>query len=155
MTTAPSGLEYTGLRELNTYLKRIGVPDDAIKTAMNDAGNVVVREAWRIMPTVTGAMAKTLKANKSKSLLRVQVGNNTTVRYAYTMHAVALGKSKGGFTFRVPPHTRKGKPVRGYTAQRYIPNRPFLFVAFERKKQALYESYVSAIGALIRGASSG
>lgn len=151
-STAPSGLEFTGLRELNASLKKMGVTDDAIKTAMNTAGAVVQREAWRIMPVSSGAMARTLKVNKNKNKLVVQVGNNTTVQYAYTFHAGALGKSKGGFTFDVPAHSRRGHPVRAYTAKRYIPNFPFLFIAFERKSRELYESYVSAITDLIRSA---
>lgn len=151
----PRGVEYTGLRELNKYLRAIGAPDDAIKDAMHNAGAIVVKEAWRIMPVDTGKMARTLKANRAKNELKVKVGNNTTVPYAYTFHAVALGKSKGGFTFRVPTHNRrgtrgrKGGPVRAHKAARHIPNRPFLFQAFERKRQEVYEAYITAIGDLI------
>lgn len=146
----PTGIEFTGLRELNTYLKRIGVADDAVKTAMNEAGNLVVREAWRIMPVASGKMAKTLKANKAKNLLKVGVGSKT-VPYAYTFHAIALGRSRGGFTYVVNRHTRRGRYVKSYARQAYIPNRPFLFIAFERTKRAVFEAYVTAIGDLIRG----
>lgn len=148
---APTGIEFTGLRELNTYLKKIGVTDDAVKTAMNDAGNIIVREAWRIMPTDTGKMASTLKANKAKNKLTVKVGSKT-VPYAYTFHARALGKSNGGFTYDVQRHTRRGRSVSGYSRKASIPDRAFLYVAFERKKTETYEAYISAIADLIKGA---
>lgn len=147
---APTGLEFTGLREVNAYLKKIGQPDDAIKKAMNDAGQVVAQEAWRIMPVHTGNLARTLKVNKAKNLLKVSVGNRTTAQYGYTFHAQALGKSKGGFTYAVPAHSRSGRSVRAYTRQATIPNRPFLYLAFERKKLEMWEKYVTAIADLIR-----
>lgn len=154
-SSAPAGIEFTGLRELNTYLRKIGVPDDAVKDAMHTAGELVVREAWRIMPVDSGAMAKSLKANRAKNELKIKVGNQTTVKYAYTFHAVALGKSKGGFTFKVPSHTRRGTGgVRAHKAKRRIPNRPFLYTAFERKRQELYESYVTAMARLIQSGGS-
>ena len=152
---APTGLEFTGLRETATALKRLGVDDTAVKTAMNEAGMIVVREAWRLMPVSSGKMARTLKANKSKSLLKVSVGNNTTVPYAYTFHAQAMGKSKGAFTYIVGRHSRRGTSVRGYARAARIPNKAFLFVAFERKKQELYESYITAMDRLLRGAADG
>lgn len=153
--TAPVGLEFTGLRELNTALARLGVPDDAVKDAMQNAGELVQREAWRLMPVRTGAMARTLKVNRAKNKLIVSVGNNTTVPYAYTFHAVALGKSRGGFTFRVGPYSRRGRPVTGYKAARRITNRPFLYTAFERKKADMYRSYVTAIDRLCKEFSNG
>lgn len=146
------GLEFTGLRELNAALKKLSIPDPAIKTAMNEAGQITQREAWRIMPTRTGNMARSLKVNKAKNELKISVGNNTTVQYARNFHAVALGVSKGGFTFHVPVSSRGGKSVRAYSAQRRIPNRPFLFTAWERTKRDVYECYVLAIGKLITAA---
>lgn len=153
--TAPTGLEFTGLRELNAALARLGAPDDAIKDAMHEAGQIVVREAWRIGPTRTGRLLGTLKANRAKNTLTVQVGNNTTVPYAYTFHAVALGKSKGGFTYQVRAHTRRGRPVGGYRTARAITNRPFLFTAFDRKAADLYRAYVTAVGKLCEEFSRG
>lgn len=146
-------LEFTGLRELNTYLKKIGVPDAAVKQAHADAGALVQREAWRLMPVDSGNMARTLKVSKSKSYVQIQVGNNTTVRYARNFHAVKLGISKGGFHFVVRAHTRAGRPVRGYTANRRIPNNPFLITAYERKKEDLIRAYVDAVGNLIKQAN--
>lgn len=146
------GLEYEGLRELNAALKKAGTDDAAIKEVMSEAGELIRGEAWRIMPVKTGNLARTLKVSKNKNQLEVKVGNNTTARYGYTFHAVALGKSRGGFTFDVPAHTRRGYSVRAYTAKRYIPNRPFLFVAFVRQKQAVYETYVKGVGRLLQAA---
>lgn len=156
MSNTLRGLEYTGLRELNAALKKAGTDDAAIKEVMTEAGELIRGEAWRLVPVRTGNLAASLKVSKSKNQLEVKVGNNKTgstgARYGYTFHAVALGKSRGGFTFDVPSHTRGGYPVRAYTAKRYIPNKPFLFMAFERKKQAVYETYVKGIGRLLQAA---
>jgi hypothetical protein len=156
-----AGFEFTGLRETNLALKRLGVPDPAIKEAMRDAGMLVAREAWRIAPQDTGKMASTIKVTGGKNKLVVKVGNNTTVPYAYTFHATALNRSRGGFTVHVPTYQRgrsrksSGTTVAPYKTARRIPNRPFLFVAFERKKRELFEAYVTRIGDLFRSVSHG
>jgi hypothetical protein len=150
--TVPRGVEYTGLRETAAALKKLGVPDDAVKTAMNEAGMIVAREAWRIGPSDTGKMLSTLKVNKSKSLLKINVGGKSAP-YAYSWHALELGVSKGGFNYKVPAHQRKGHPVRAYRANRALPakgQRPFLFTAWERKKQEVLAAYVTAMGDLFR-----
>lgn len=133
-------------------LKRAGVPDDAVKDAMYSAGLPVQREALRLAPVRSGKLASTIKVNRSKSNLTFTAGNNTTVKYAYTFHAQALGKSKGGFTFRVPFHDRQGARVRSYSRQARIPNRPFLLQAWERNRQKVLEAYVTAVASLLRGA---
>lgn len=145
---AGHGFEFTGLRETAAALKKLGVTDDAIKDAMQEAGAIVQRETWRIMPVDTGAMAKSLKVNRSKNLLKITVGNNTTVPYAYTFHAIAKGVSKGAFVFRVPTHSRRGHQVRGYVAARRIQDRASLYLAWERTQQQVIEAYVTAMGRL-------
>lgn len=161
MAATVSGLEWTGLRESARALSRLGDGlDDAFKDAMTEAGGVVAREAWRIMPVDSGALARTLKVNRSKSELRISVGNNTTVPYGYTLHARALGASRGGFTFRVGPHTRRGRrggrgQVSGYSAARRIPDRPFMFQAWERKQADLYRVFVDRLGTLFQEAGRG
>lgn len=145
----PVGIEYTGLRELNAKLKKIGVPDDAIKTAMNEAGLIVVREAQSLAPSKSGKMARTIKANKAKNLLKVQVGSKA-VPYAYTFHAIALGRSRGGFTYVVNRHTRRGRYVKSYARQAYIPNRPFLFLAFQKTRAKVIAAYVTAMADLLQ-----
>ena len=159
MTSPQFGFEYTGLRETAQALGKLGVADDAIKTAMNEAGMIVAREAWRTGPTDTGAMLGGLKVNKSKSLLRIYLNTKKTP-YAISWHAVPLGLSKGGFNYKVPGHQRtsvKGTKhsVKAYSANRYLPGKgknPFLFTAFERKKQQVLEAYVTAMGDLLRKA---
>lgn len=161
MATTVSGVEWTGLREAARALSTLGGGlDEAFKDAMQESGGVVAREAWRLMPVDTGALSRTLKVNRSKSELRISVGNNTTVPYAYTLHAVALGASNGGFTFRVDAHTRRSRrggrrPVRSYTAARRIPNRPFMFQAWERKQDELFRVFVDRLGALFQEAGRG
>jgi hypothetical protein len=103
-------------------------------------------------PQRSGALNRTLKANKSKSNVTITVGNRTTVPYAYTFHAVALGKSKGGFTFYVPPYNRRGRQVGAYKAARRIVSNPFLYIAWERSKDKIVEAYVTAMTKLIETA---
>lgn len=148
----PRGIEFSGLRETNLALKRLGAPDAAIKEAMSDAGMIVLREAWRIGPSDSGKLLSTLKVTGGKNKLQVQVGNNTTAQYGWTFHANATryNYAKGWMTFWVPAHSRKGKPVAGYKTVRRIRAFPFLYTAFERKSADLYRAYVSAIDGLFR-----
>lgn len=158
MPASVNGIEFTGLRETIKALGKLGVSDDAVKDAMQDAGNLVAREAWRVMPVDSGRMARTLKVNRSKTNLTITVGNNTTVQYAYNFHAKALGTSKGGYTFRVPAYRRKTGNVAGYTAQRWLPRHgdfPFMFIAWERKQADLYRAWVTAMDKLFRSVDDG
>ena len=150
-----AGVEVTGLRETARALKKADVADAEVKDAMNQVGGILVREALRLVPVRTGRLAKTIKTTGGRNALTFQAGNNTTVKYAYTMHAIAEGRSKGGFTYRVPAHRRKGYTVKGYSRKAYIPNRPFMFQAWDRKRQDVLEAYVSAIAGLFRGAGRG
>jgi hypothetical protein len=68
--------------------------------------------------------------------------------HAYTMHAVAMGKSRGGMTFTVPAHTRRGSQVRAYRAGRYIPNRPYLWQAWQQELPAARDRIITALAAV-------
>lgn len=154
----PKGIEFTGLRETNLALRRLGVTDPAIKQAMTDAGMIVMREAWKIGPSDSGKLLSTLKVTGGKNKLQVQVGNNTTAQYGWTFHANATryNYAKGRMTFHVPTHTRKGSrrgartQVAAYSTVRRIRSFPFLFIAFERKSADLYRAYVTALDKLFR-----
>lgn len=148
------GLQVEGLRESVKALSKLGVPDDAIKDAIREGGLILQREAWRIMPVKSGAMAHSLKVSKAKSKLEVYVGDNKKVKYALNFHAQAMGLSKGGYTFTM---THRGGPKNGqhYKKQRRIPNNPFMFTAFDRKVNDVEAAFVDAIDKLIRGVDDG
>jgi hypothetical protein len=154
-SAASLGIEFTGLRELNAAIEKMGAPDGAINQAMTEAGTITTKEANNLMPKKSGKMAGTLKVTKSKNKLVIQVGNNTTVPYAMNFHAQALNTSRGGYTFHVPAHARGGYPVRAYSAARLIPNNPFMITAFIRTQEAVYTAYVNNITALMRTLSGG
>lgn len=160
--TGAFDFEWAGLRELNTYLKRLGVPDSAVKQAMADAGLILQREALRLAPKDTGRMAGTLKVSKAKGELRVSVGNNTTVKYAHPYHVPELSGGKVRVAVaHVKPYTRRvgrGKPkaqVAGHTRRRALVDWPFMYEAARRKQQAVLTAYVTAIGKLIEEAKRG
>ena len=157
-----AGVEVQGLREYARALKKADVADAEVKDAMNQVGGILVREALRLVPVRTGRLAKTIKTTGGRNALTFQAGNNTTVRYAYTFHAIAAGDSKGGFTYRVTGYQRnnrgrsKGKTyVRGHTRKGYIPNRPFMFQAWERRQDDVLEAYVKAVTGLFRAVGRG
>lgn len=147
-----SGYVLTGVAEVKAALAKLGVSDTVVREATDEAGRILVTEATSIAPRKSGAMAATIKPNRAYNNLRVQAGS-ATVPYAYTFHAVAMGKSKGGMTFRVPPHRRAGHYVGAYIAKRRIRNLPFIFMAAERKRQAVYDAYVAALSRLIASAA--
>lgn len=127
-------------RALNKALQSSGVLPDQIKAAMTAAGNVIADEARRRAPKASGKLAGSVKVYGAKDRVRVRAGSKT-VPYAYTFHAVALGKSAGGFTYKYP--AKGGR--RGYTRQAYIPNRPFLIDAFKATKAECFGEYVQAM----------
>lgn len=138
---ALTGIEYKGLRELGTYLKAIGADTAEFKQVMHDSGVILVNEARTLAPTgITGRLAQSIKANTATSGITVAAGNNTTVRYAYTFHATELGFANGAMTFHYP----------GYTRVAPIPSNPFMLRAYENKKQAVFERFVTGVNTLIQ-----
>lgn len=143
MTTA-AGIEASGLEEVAAALTRIGASQEQVaREGLTKFGTVVATEAARLAPKASGAMAASITPVYYGGAGGLSV--KATHPAAYTMHAIAMGKSNGGMTFRVPAHTRRGSTVSAYTRFAYIPNRPFLYQALAAKTRELNTAIEAAL----------
>ena len=139
-----AGLETSGVEEVAAALTRIGASQEEVsRDGLTKFGTIVAAEAARLAPKRSGAMASSIKPTYYGGAGGLSV--KATHPAAYTMHAVAMGKSRGGMTFRVPSHSRSGSVVRAYVRQSYIPNRPFLYQALAVKTRELNTAIEEAL----------
>lgn len=81
-----SGIKVKGLRSSIKALQAIGVDAKDIKSAGNDAGEIVAREARGLVPVRTGRLRSTIRTSKALSKVTVSAGNNGKVPYANPIH---------------------------------------------------------------------
>jgi len=81
-----SGIKVKGLRSSIKALQAIGVDPAEIKTAGNEAGEIVAREARNLVPVRTGRLRNTIRASRALSKVTVSAGNNGKVPYANPIH---------------------------------------------------------------------
>jgi HK97 gp10 family phage protein len=81
-----SGIKVKGLRSSIKALQAIGVDAKDIKSAGNDAGEIVAREARTLAPSRTGALRASIRVSKALNRVSVSAGNNGRVPYANPIH---------------------------------------------------------------------
>ena len=81
-----SGIKVKGLRSSLKALQAIGVDAKDIKSAGNEAGEIVAREARNLAPVRTGALRNTIRTSKALNKVSVSAGNNGRVPYANPIH---------------------------------------------------------------------
>lgn len=86
-----AGVKVTNLREVNKALKAIGVPNDAIKKAGKESGELVASEARTLVPVRTGKLRNSIRVGATaRGKITVMAGNNrstkTAVPYANPIH---------------------------------------------------------------------
>jgi HK97 gp10 family phage protein len=81
-----SGIKVKGLRSSIKALQAIGVDAKDIKSAGNEAGEIVAREARTLAPVRTGALRNTIRTSKALNRVSVSAGNNGRVPYANPIH---------------------------------------------------------------------
>lgn len=81
-----SGLKVKNYRALIKGMREIGIPDQAIKQAGSDAGQLVLEQARPLVPVRSGRLLSTLKVSKQLYRVQVQAGNNKSVPYANPIH---------------------------------------------------------------------
>ncbi len=70
-----AAIRITGLKEFNKALKTLDSDmPKAVRLAMNQAADVVVQEARPGVPTVTGKAAKSIRAQSTRTAVRVTEG---------------------------------------------------------------------------------
>jgi HK97 gp10 family phage protein len=81
-----SGIKVKGLRSSIKALQAIGVDAKDIKSAGNEAGEIVAREARTLAPSRTGALQASIRVSKALNRVSVSAGNNGRVPYANPIH---------------------------------------------------------------------
>lgn len=86
-----AGVKVTNLREVNKALKAIGVPNDAIKKAGKESGELVASEARTLVPVRTGKLRNSIRVGATaRGKITVMAGNNrsskSAVPYANPIH---------------------------------------------------------------------
>ena len=81
-----SGIKVKGLRSSLKVLQAIGVDAKDIKSAGNEAGEIVAREARNLAPVRTGSLRSTIRTSKALNKVSVSAGNNGRVPYANPIH---------------------------------------------------------------------
>ncbi len=81
-----SGIKVTGLKSSLKALQAIGVEAADSKTAGNEAGEIVAREARNLVPVRTGRLRNTIRTSKALNKVSVSAGNNGKVPYANPIH---------------------------------------------------------------------
>jgi HK97 gp10 family phage protein len=81
-----SGIKVKGLRSSIKALQAIGVDAKDIKSAGNEAGEIVAREARTLAPSRTGALRASIRVSKALNRVSVSAGNNGRVPYANPIH---------------------------------------------------------------------
>ena len=118
-----SGIKVAGLRAATRALQDIGVPRDEIKTAGNQAGDLVANQARTLVPVRTGALRNSIRVSKALSKVSVSAGNNRRVPYANPIHW-------GWFKRNIKPQ-------------------PFFVKALGITRDEVYRNYFSAMDRLI------
>lgn len=93
---ASGGVRVDGLREVARTLERLGVEASDLKSAFNRIGNIVVSEAITLTPTLTGRLASSIRASKTKNKAIVRAGS-ARVPYAGVQHYGGYNNITGTF----------------------------------------------------------
>jgi HK97 gp10 family phage protein len=123
-----SGIKVKGLRSSIKALQAIGVDAKDIKSAGNEAGEIVAREARTLAPVRTGALRNTIRTSKALNRVTVSAGNNGRVPYANPIHW-------GWFKRNIKPQ-------------------PFFVKALGVTRDEVYQNYYRSINKLIASNST-
>jgi hypothetical protein len=119
-----SGIKVKGLRSSIKALQAIGVDAKDIKSAGNQAGEIVAREARNLVPVRTGNLRNTIRTSKALDRVNVYAGNNHRVPYANPIHW-------GWFKRNIKPQ-------------------PFFVKALGITRDEVYQNYYRSIDRLIK-----
>lgn len=119
-----SGIKVKGLRSSIKALQAIGIDAKDIKSAGNEAGEIVAREARTLVPVRTGALRNTIRTSKALNKVSVSAGNNGRVPYANPIHW-------GWFKRNIKPQ-------------------PFFVKALGITRDEVYQNYYRSINRLIQ-----
>jgi HK97 gp10 family phage protein len=123
-----SGIKVKGLRSSIKALRAIGVDAKDIKTAGNEAGEIVAREARNLVPVRTGKLRNSIRVSKLIGKVEIKAGTGRTVPYANPIHW-------GWFRRNIKPQ-------------------PFFTKAIGITRDEVYQNYYRSIDKLIQSNST-
>jgi HK97 gp10 family phage protein len=85
-----NGVKVRGLNQAIRSLRELGVPDQEIKDAGSQAGELVASEARSLAPVKTGKLRDSIRVSKTLRKVTISAGNNRTsasgIPYANPIH---------------------------------------------------------------------
>ena len=85
-----NGVKVKGLNQAIRSLRELGVPDQEIKDAGSQAGELVASEARSLAPVKTGKLRDSIRVSKTLRKVTISAGNNRTsasgIPYANPIH---------------------------------------------------------------------
>jgi hypothetical protein len=86
----PTGIKVRGFNQAIRSLRELGVPDDEIKRAGSESGELVANEARTLVPVRTGKLRDSIRVSKTLRKVTIQAGNNRKTKsgipYANPIH---------------------------------------------------------------------
>jgi hypothetical protein len=90
MSMQPSGIKVKGFNRSIRALRELGVPEEEIKKAGQESGEIVASEARTLVPVRTGRLRDSIRVGRQLRKVVVSAGNNrkskTAVPYANPIH---------------------------------------------------------------------
>lgn len=123
----PAGIKVRGFNQAIRALRELGVPDDEIKRAGSQSGDLVANEARTLVPVRTGKLRDSIRVSKTLRKVTIQAGNNR--------------KSKSGVPYANPIHWGWFK--------RNIKPQPFFVKALGITRDEVFRNYYDQIAKLI------
>lgn len=124
----PAGIKVRGFNQAIRALRDLGVPDDEIKRAGSESGELVANEARTLVPVRTGKLRDSIRVSKTLRKVTIQAGNNRT--------------SKSGIPYANPIHWGWFK--------RNIKPQPFFVKALGITRDEVYRNYYDQLARLIQ-----
>ena len=88
-------IKVTGLAEFSRNLKKLDSDlPKALRVALNDAANLVVKDARPRVPTKTGKAAKSMRAASTRTAVRVRAGGKRAPYYPWLDFGGRVGRNK-------------------------------------------------------------
>lgn len=123
----PTGIKVRGFNQAIRSLRELGVPDDEIKRAGSESGELVANEARTLVPVRTGRLRDSIRVSKTLRKVTIQAGNNR--------------KTKSGIPYANPIHWGWFK--------RNIKPQPFFIKALGITRDEVFRNYYDQLSRLI------
>lgn len=126
---AQTGIKVTNLREVTKALRNVGTPNEEIKKAGKESGELVASEARSLVPVRSGALRDSIRVSATaRSKIEILAGNNR--------------KSRSGVPY--------ANPIHWGWFRRNIKPQPFFVKALGYTRAEVYQNYLSQIANLIK-----